>query len=73
MNVLSLCVCAYVRCAFMQYCLIKEKKKGRSRQELLSRALFALRMLALIMFDVPFSHYPVCSSAVGVKSKRSTR
>lgn len=29
MNVLSLCVCVCVRCAFMQYCLIKEKKNKR--------------------------------------------
>lgn len=33
-----------------------------------SQALFALRMQALIMFDVPFSHYLVCSSVLRVKS-----
>lgn len=57
-------------------CLIKEKN-GRSKKKktvedrstkLHSRALFALRMQALIMFDVPFSHYLVCSSVVRVKS-----
>lgn len=57
-------------------CLIKEKV-GRSEKRKTvedritkqhSRALFALRMQALIMFDVPFSHYLVCSSVGRVKS-----
>lgn len=45
---------------------VKEGKNILTKQH--SRALFALRMQDLIMFDVPFSHYLVCSSVVQVKS-----
>lgn len=44
----------------------QRRRKNTTKQH--SRALFALRMQALIMFDVPFSHYLVCSSVVQVKS-----
>lgn len=58
-------------------CLIKETERGgQSRKKtvedgstkLHSGALFALRTQALIMFDVPFSHYLVCSSVVRTRS-----
>lgn len=38
-----------------------------------SQPQFALMMLALIMFDVRFSHYLVYSSVVGVKREGSTQ
>lgn len=38
-----------------------------------SQLLFALMMLALIMFDVLFTHYLIYSSVRGVKRERSTR
>lgn len=46
----------------------KKKTVEDRSTKLHSQALFALRMQALIMFDVPFSHYLVCWSVVGVKS-----
>lgn len=76
---LCVCVCVYVEKmgSHARDCLIKEKRGEVKEEEktvedgstkLNSRALFALRMQALIMFDVPFSHYLVCSSIVQVKS-----
>lgn len=42
------------------------------RTKLHPQPLFALMMLALIMFDVLFSHYLVYSSVVGVKRESLT-
>ena len=46
----------------------KKKTLEDGSTKLNSRVLFALRMQALIMFDVPFSHYLVCPSVMQVKS-----
>lgn len=61
-----LCVCRSVKDVEGQIAAVRSTK-------LHSQPRFALMMLALIMFDVPFSHYLVYSSVVGIKRERSTR